>query len=94
MDAGWLTIKVKVRGRVQHVGYRRFVQDVATEMGLFGKVRNGEDGTVEVLARLPSISYNAFVLLLKEGSPGSRVRDVEVTETQDVVEGRQFLIVD
>ena len=40
---------VIVRGRVQGVGYRAFVEAEAFARGLEGWVRNRRDGTVEVL---------------------------------------------
>ena len=40
---------VVVRGRVQGVGYRAFVEDEAIRRGLTGWVRNRRDGTVEAL---------------------------------------------
>jgi acylphosphatase len=39
-----------VKGRVQGVGFRWFVQREAAEIGLRGWVRNTDDGHVEVLA--------------------------------------------
>jgi acylphosphatase len=39
-----------VEGRVQGVGFRFFVQETATALGLAGWVRNRWDGSVEVLA--------------------------------------------
>jgi acylphosphatase len=39
-----------VRGRVQGVGFRWFVDFEARQLGLAGWVRNKPDGTVEVLA--------------------------------------------
>ena len=38
-----------VKGRVQGVGFRWFVQYEAARIGLRGWVRNTEDGEVEVL---------------------------------------------
>jgi len=40
-----------IKGRVQGVGFRWFVQREAAELGLRGWVRNTDDGHVEVLAR-------------------------------------------
>ena len=39
-----------VEGRVQGVGFRFFVERIASEMGLQGYVRNCDDGRVEVYA--------------------------------------------
>ncbi|MBK8099912.1 MAG: acylphosphatase [Planctomycetes bacterium] len=43
MRARW---RFTVRGRVQGVGFRRFVQRAATALGLVGFVRNEADGSV------------------------------------------------
>lgn len=43
--------RIVVRGRVQGVGYRAFVQRVAEELGLTGEVWNRRDGTVELIAQ-------------------------------------------
>jgi acylphosphatase len=40
---------IVVRGRVQGVGYRAFVEQEALAFGLEGWVRNCRDGTVEAL---------------------------------------------
>ena len=41
---------ITVRGRVQGVGFRYFVQNAATRLGLTGNVRNCPDSTVEIVA--------------------------------------------
>jgi len=38
-----------IRGRVQGVGFRAWVEDTAVELGLTGWVRNRRDGTVEAV---------------------------------------------
>ena len=43
--------RVKVLGRVQRDGYRRFVSDLADEMGILGYVRNERDHSVTVFAQ-------------------------------------------
>ncbi|MFB3778578.1 MAG: acylphosphatase [Bryobacteraceae bacterium] len=39
-----------VRGRVQGVGYRYFVERIAGQLGLTGYAKNLDDGSVEVYA--------------------------------------------
>jgi acylphosphatase len=41
--------RVTIRGRVQGVGYRAWVEYQATRLGLDGWVRNRRDGSVEAL---------------------------------------------
>jgi acylphosphatase len=45
--------QVTIRGRVQGVGYRAFVEHRAMALGLEGWVRNRRDGSVEVLVAGP-----------------------------------------
>jgi len=42
-------VRVVISGRVQGVGFRRWVEREATSRGLFGWVRNQPDGNVEAL---------------------------------------------
>ena len=41
-------VSVIVSGRVQGVGFRYFVEDIAADMKITGWVRNLPDGTVEI----------------------------------------------
>ena len=65
-----------VKGRVQGVGFRWFVQREAAEIGLRGWVRNTPDGHVEVLAAGEPDQLKDLLLLLGRGSRGSRVDEV------------------
>ena len=67
-----------VKGRVQGVGFRWFVQREAAELGLRGWVRNTDDGHVEVLAAGSPEQMQELVLALHRGTRGSRVDKVEV----------------
>lgn len=66
-----------VRGRVQGVGYRAFVERVALELGLAGYARNLPDGRVEVVAEGPEEALRALLEKLKEGPRLARVEGVE-----------------
>ena len=65
-----------VAGRVQGVGYRYFVQELAQELGLRGYVRNLRDGRVEVLAIGSSGTLRLVRQALQKGPMMSRVADV------------------
>lgn len=67
-----------VRGKVQGVRYRDYVQQAAGELALVGYVRNCADGTVEVRAHGTPDALKDFVEYLHEGSILSKVESVEV----------------
>ncbi len=67
-----------VRGYVQGVGYRWFVEREAARLGLAGWVANRADGSVEVVAEGPDDALSQLVLELWEGPAGSSVSEVEV----------------
>jgi acylphosphatase len=62
-----------VKGRVQGVGFRWFVQREATELDLRGWVRNTEDGDVEVVAAGDVADLAELRESLRKGPRGSRV---------------------
>ena len=69
-------IRVSIRGRVQGVGYRAWVEYQAVASGLDGWVRNRRDGSVEALfAGRPHIVAE-MVALCRHGPPGAHVEAV------------------
>lgn len=71
---------VRVRGRVQMVGYRMFAEMEAERIGeIGGSVRNLPDGsTVEVIAEGRRASLEQLLEELKTGPAHALVRDVEI----------------
>jgi acylphosphatase len=65
-----------VRGRVQGVGFRWYVDHEARQLGLAGWVRNNIDGTVETLAIGTEPQLAALSKKLQEGPRAARVDDV------------------
>ncbi len=62
-----------VKGRVQGVGFRWFVQREAAEIGLKGWVRNTDEGHVEIVAAGDPEDLTELKDALRKGSRGSRV---------------------
>lgn len=62
-----------IKGRVQGVGFRWFVQREAGELDLHGWVRNTEDGDVEVMAAGDDADLDELRASLRRGPRGSRV---------------------
>jgi acylphosphatase len=71
---------VVVRGRVQGVGYRAFVEDEALRLDLAGWVRNRRDGTVEAVFSGPERSVLAVIAECRRGPSSARVDAVDVAE--------------
>jgi acylphosphatase len=67
-----------VRGSVQGVGFRYFIQRKAQELGLRGWVRNNDDGTVELVAEGPRSELERLKMAAEEGPRMARVQRVEV----------------
>jgi acylphosphatase len=73
-----------VRGRVQGVGFRWFVEHEAHILGIVGWVRNNHDGSVEVLAIGTRDQLAGLGSRLRQGPRASRVDHVEESETRPV----------
>jgi acylphosphatase len=69
-------VRAVVHGRVQMVGFRAFVCDVAG--GLHGTVRNLADGTVECVVEGASEVVDDVVARLHDGPVAARVTAVVV----------------
>lgn len=73
-----------VRGRVQGVGFRWFVEREAHILQIAGWVRNNPDGSVEVLAMGRHKQLAGLRSRLQEGPRAARVDDVEECEAEPV----------
>jgi acylphosphatase len=82
-------VHIIVRGRVQGVGFRAFVEDEAIARQLEGWVRNRRDGSVEAVAAGPHEPVDAWIAALRQGPPISRVDALEARDTdENALEGR------
>lgn len=75
-----------VSGRVQGVGFRRFVEKQAKEYEVTGIVRNLEDGRVEFYVKGNEEALAEFDRAVRRGPMLSAVRNV-ITRTLDKPEG-------
>ena len=64
---------ISVRGRVQGVGFRAFVEHEALKRGLGGWVRNRRDGSVEAVLSGETALVAAAVEACRRGPMGARV---------------------
>ena len=69
-------VLVTVRGRVQGVGYRAWVEYQAISAQLEGWVRNRRDGSVEALFAGRARAVADLVALCRHGPPSAQVKEV------------------
>jgi acylphosphatase len=84
-----MTIAIRrllIRGRVQGVGYRAWVDREARRLGLQGWVRNRRDGSVEAVFEGEEEIVTGMIASCRKGPPSSRVDGVtEETTSQDAL---------
>ena len=81
-----------VRGRVQGVGFRWFVEREAHILGIAGWVRNNHDGSVEVLAQGTRNQLSGLRSRLRDGPRAARVDGVEESEARSTAGISSFRI--
>ena len=69
--------QVTIRGRVQGVGYRAWVEHQAMARGLEGWVRNRRDGSVEALFAGSADVVSDMVALCRRGPSSARVDAIQ-----------------
>jgi acylphosphatase len=65
--------RIEVRGRVQGVGYRAWVEYQASRLGLHGWVRNRRDGRVEAVFAGDESVVADMIASCHRGPPSARV---------------------
>ena len=83
MTAPLETVRLRITGQVQGVGYRFWMTRTAASLGLRGWVRNRTDGSVEALVTGVPKAVAAFIEASRKGPIGAQVRDVTVTPDND-----------
>jgi acylphosphatase len=77
------TVRLRITGEVQGVGYRIWATRTATGLRLRGWVRNREDGSVEVLANGAPDAVAAMAEACRRGPSAARVAKVTVSDAED-----------
>ncbi|ETD25907.1 alpha/beta fold hydrolase [Helicobacter canis] len=67
---------IKVCGKVQGVGYRKFAKAKADELALYGSTQNLPDGSVEIFACGSSEGLEQFLQALRVGPSRAQVQEV------------------
>jgi acylphosphatase len=77
------SVRLRITGRVQGVGYRAWMTRKASALALRGWVRNRADGSVEALVIGGDDSVSTMIEACREGPFGARVSDIAITEALD-----------
>jgi len=67
-----------IQGRVQRVGFRNFVEEIASQLEVTGWVRNLYSGEVEVVAEGEETQLIPFLAHISQGQPPAHVIDVKI----------------
>lgn len=74
-------VKITVKGRVQGVGFRPFIFQIASQFGVRGTVQNNMDG-VKIFAEGRKASLQGFVTAIQSNAPRlARINEVTVVES-------------
>ncbi len=75
-------VRLVVKGLVQGVSFRDFIQDKALWLGLTGFVRNLPDRRVEIVAEGDEGALERLAAWARRGPPMAQVVEVEVTYSE------------
>jgi acylphosphatase len=79
-------MRLRVRGRVQGVGFRWFVRVSARRLGLSGWVANAPDGSVEIAASGEQARLDELRRIVGRGPDGAYVEGVDVLPSEENLE--------
>jgi acylphosphatase len=77
------TVRLRIAGNVQGVGYRIWATRTASVLGLRGWVRNRLDGSVEALATGAPEQIAVLIEACRRGPYGARVAEVTAVPDED-----------
>lgn len=87
------TIRMKVKGRVQGVGFRYMTKMVADQIGVFGIVQNETDGSVYIEANGDSDKIDLFIAKIKQSpTPSGRVENLQLEEDASIKIRNKFSV--
>jgi acylphosphatase len=93
VDENPVRLHAVVEGRVQGVGFRYFVVQIADELKLVGWVRNLDEGEVEVIAEGTRSRLETLLKALRRGPHSAFVSNVKVEWGEARGEFRRFGVI-
>lgn len=81
--------QIRVKGRVQGVGFRYGAKNKADDLGIYGYAKNMRDGSVVIEAEGSELKLQEFLTWCKDGSHHAEVESV-IFEEKGVEKYRTF----
>lgn len=81
-----------ISGKVQGVGFRYWLQNYATQKGVFGWVRNLNTGQVEVFLMGGERTISELIEACELGPTNSLVEHIEISDSKDPCPTESFEI--
>lgn len=81
-------VRARISGKVQGVSYRAWTEHEANRLGLYGWVRNRQDGSVEALFVGAPEAVDAMLSLCLSGPTHARVDRVETEDAKGITAKR------
>jgi acylphosphatase len=81
------TVRLRIAGRVQGVGYRAWTERTAMDLALAGWVRNRRDGTVEAMFSGHPRDVAEMLRQCRQGPRGAVVSEVVIAREGEVSPG-------
>jgi len=75
-----ITRHLAIRGRVQGVGFRNYLEYKAQQLGVSGWVRNRSDGSVEAMVQGAETAVAAIIECAQRGPRASQVSGITVSD--------------
>jgi acylphosphatase len=75
---GLTTVTFRVEGKVQGVGYRTWIAELAAEKGLYGQAKNLDNGDAEIRLTGDLRSLEFAILRCMEGPPKAKVSEIKI----------------
>jgi acylphosphatase len=91
MSAELTTLRVRVEGNVQGVGFRAFAVRVATALNLKGWTRNLKDGAMEAMVTGEVKDVEKFIQACMKGPAGAKVNNIDLQADADTG-GEGFIV--
>ncbi|GBC69775.1 Acylphosphatase [archaeon HR01] len=86
-------LKIKVYGRVQRVGFRRYVHELGQELELAGYVKNEKDGSVTAFIQGEEEQIEKFLQQIKSTPPPAKILRIEAEDVKPKPSLKYFQIV-